>query len=189
VPWFGDHQDFGCSVRRKVIWPISDDLATVEPGSEKMPVNEALREKPMIVFDLECSKGHRFEGWFNNTGSFEEQNEKHLVTCPVCGDGQIKRMISPVATCALRPGTEQCVESPSIDRQRVVHEMIVEYISKSFENVGTEFAKEALKMHYGVTKKKNIRGSATEEEEKVLRQEKIEFFKLPMPKEETNEEK
>jgi hypothetical protein len=67
--------------------------------------------------------------------------------------------------------------------------MIVEYISKSFENVGTEFAKEALKMHYGVTKKKNIRGSATEEEEKVLRQEKIEFFKLPMPKEETNEEK
>jgi len=107
----------------------------------------------MIVFDLECSKGHRFEGWFNHTGSFEEQNAKKLVTCPVCGDGRIKKMISPVATCALRSETETRVESPSIDYQRLAHE-IVEYINKHFENVGPDFAKEALRIHYGVTKKK-----------------------------------
>ena len=145
---------------------------------------EGLKGKRMIVFDLECSKGHRFEGWFHHTGSFEEQNAKKLVTCPVCGDGRIKKMISPVATCALRSETENRVESPSIDYQRLAHE-IVEYINKHFENVGPDFAKEALRIHYGVTKKKNIRGSATEEEEKTLRQEKIEFFKIPLPKEES----
>jgi hypothetical protein len=141
----------------------------------------------MIVFDLECFKGHRFEGWFNNTESFEEQNAKNLITCPVCGDGRIKKMISPVATCAPRSETEKRVESPPIDYQRLAHE-IVEYVNKNFQNVGPDFAKEALKMHYGATKKKNIRGSATEEEEKILRQEKIEFLKIPLPKEESEKE-
>jgi hypothetical protein len=160
-------------------WPISLSGAPAD--------GDGLMGKHMMVFDLECSKGHRFEGWFNNTESFEEQNEKKLVTCPVCGDGRIKKVISPVATFAFRPETEKCGESPSVDSHRVVHE-IVEYINRSFENVGPDFAKEALKMHYGVKKKKNIRGSATEEEEKVLRQEKIEFFKIPFPKEESKKE-
>ena len=141
----------------------------------------------MIVFDLQCLKGHRFEGWFHNTGSFEDQNAKHLITCPVCGDDRIKKMISPVVTCALRSETEKRGEPPPIDYQRLAHE-IVEYVNKNFENVGPDFTKEALKMHYGATRKKNIRGSATEEEEKVLRQEKIEFFKIPLPKEEREKE-
>ncbi|MCU0597176.1 MAG: DUF1178 family protein [Desulfobacterota bacterium] len=37
-------------------------------------------------------------------------------------------------------------------------------------------------MHYGVSEKKNIKGSATFEEEKMLSDEKIEFFKLPLPR-------
>lgn len=141
----------------------------------------------MIVFELECFKGHRFEGWFQNTGSFEEQNAKNLITCPVCGDGRIRKVISPVATCTPRSEKENRVEAPPIDYQRLAHE-IVEYVNKNFENVGPEFTKEALKMHYGISKKKNIRGSATEDEEKTLRQEKIEFFKIPLPKEESENE-
>jgi hypothetical protein len=140
----------------------------------------------MIVFDLECSGGHRFEGWFNHIGSFEEQNAKNLVSCPVCGDGRIKKVISPVATCTLRSETEKRAAPPAIDYQKVARE-IVEYVNTNFENVGTEFAKQALKMHYGIAEKKNIRGSATEEEEKALRQEKIDFFKIPLPKEESEE--
>lgn len=136
----------------------------------------------MIVFDLECSEGHRFEGWFNDTGSFEEQNAKNLVTCPICGNGRVKKIISPVATFALRSEAEKPVDSPPIDYQKLAHE-VVEYVNRNFENVGADFAKEALRMHYGVTKKKNIRGYATEEEEKTLKQEKIEFFKIPLPKE------
>ena len=39
----------------------------------------------MIVFDLSCPDGHRFEGWFGSSGAFEEQRKRGLVECPQCG--------------------------------------------------------------------------------------------------------
>jgi hypothetical protein len=133
----------------------------------------------LIVFDLECGRGHRFEGWFNNSASFEEQTLKKLVTCPVCGDTLVRRVISPVATKTARPEPENAVDS--IDYRKLAKE-IVDYVNKHFEDVGSDFAKEALRMHYGVSEKKNIKGSATWEEEKMLKDEKIGFFKLPLPR-------
>jgi len=133
----------------------------------------------LIVFDLECGRRHRFEGWFNNTASFEEQNLKKLVTCPICGDTRVRRVLSPVATKTARPEPEKA--SDSIDYRRLAKE-IVDYVNTHFEDVGSNFAKEALKIHYGVSEKKNIKGSATADEEKMLRDEKIEFFKLPIPR-------
>jgi hypothetical protein len=133
----------------------------------------------LIVFDLECGHGHPFEGWFNNTTSFEEQSLKKLVTCPICGDTRVRRVLSPVVTKTARPVPEKAPDS--IDYRRLAKE-IVEYVNTHFEDVGSDFAKEALKMQYGVSKKKNIKGSATADEEKMLRDEKIEFFKLPIPR-------
>ena len=135
----------------------------------------------MIVFDLECSRGHRFEGWFQDIQSFEIQNKKKLVSCPYCNDTRIKRVLSPVATKITNRPHPREEAGKAIDYPRLARE-IVEYINKNFDDVGHNFAKEALKMHYGVTDKRNIRGSATEEEEKMLKKEKIEFFKIPLPK-------
>jgi hypothetical protein len=72
-------------------------------------------------------------------------------------------------------------EEESIDYARLAKE-IVDYVDKNFDDVGTEFAKEALKMHYDVAEKRNIKGSATADEEKMLEDEGIEFFKLSIPK-------
>jgi hypothetical protein len=47
--------------------------------------------------------------------------------------------------------------------------------------VGCDFAKEALKMHYGAAEPRNITGVSTKEEEKTLNEEGIQFFKIPMP--------
>lgn len=134
----------------------------------------------MIAFDLECANGHIFEGWFNSLQSFDEQNASNLVTCPYCEDNRVRKVISPVATktSSNRPDKR---EGNAIDYQRLARE-IVDYINKNFDDVGPDFAKEALKMHYGVSEKKNIRGSATVEEEKTLNEEGIEFFKVPLPK-------
>jgi hypothetical protein len=139
----------------------------------------------MIAFDLECSRGHLFEGWFQNNHSFEEQNARKMVSCPFCEDTNIRRVISPV-TVKGSPRHEPEKEAAAIDYPRLARE-IVEYINKNFDDVGHSFAKEALKMHYGVTERRNIRGSATAEEEKLLREEKIEFFKIPVPR--TDEDK
>ncbi|MGE5839249.1 MAG: DUF1178 family protein [Deltaproteobacteria bacterium] len=133
----------------------------------------------MIVFDLECSNGHCFEGWFNRSASFEEQTRKKLVTCPVCEDTRVRRVLSPVTTKTARPEAEKTPES--IDYRRLAKE-VVDYMNRNFEDVGSNFTTEALKMHYGVSEKKNIKGSATCEEEKMLREEQIEFFKLPLPR-------
>jgi hypothetical protein len=57
------------------------------------------------------------------------------------------------------------------------------HIEENFEEVGTEFTKEALKIHYGAAEKRNIRGTSTADEEKLLKEEGVEFFKIPFPKE------
>ena len=134
----------------------------------------------MIAFDLECSMGHSFEGWFHNSESFEEQKAEKLVSCPFCNDTDVKKILSPVVMkTASRKNDGK--ETRPIDYQRLAKE-IVNHINKNFEDVGSDFTKEALKMHYSVTEKRNIKGSATEDEEKVLEDEGIEFFKVPSPK-------
>lgn len=138
----------------------------------------------MIAFDLECSGGHAFEGWFSDLASFEEQNAKGLVTCPYCEDTQVRRVLSPVA---IRSSNRPVQEGKAgIDYQRLARE-VVHYINNNFENVGSEFTKEALKMHYGVKERRSIRGAATEEEEKTLKEEGVEFFKIPPVKKEEEE--
>jgi hypothetical protein len=134
----------------------------------------------MIAFDLECANGHVFEGWFNNIESFEEQKAKSLVGCPYCENTHIRRVLSPVTMKTSSPRSEER-KGNAIDYPRLARE-ILDYINRNFDDVGPDFAKEALKIHYGVAEKKNIRGSATEEEEKTLREEGIEFFRVPLPK-------
>ena len=133
----------------------------------------------MIVFDMECSQGHIFEGWFESPESFEDQNTKNLINCPYCEDTDIRRVLSPVAV--KKSGTEtQAVPAP-IDYRKLAKE-VINYINKNSEDVGSKFAAEALKIHYGVGEKRNIRGTATLDEEKTLKEEGIDFFKFPLPK-------
>lgn len=141
----------------------------------------------MIAFDFECSRGHVFEGWFDNLSSFEEQNAKNLISCPFCDDTNIKRKLSPVAMKSF-PAKETAKESEPIDYKRLAKEL-VQYIQEEFEDLGADFTKEALKIHYGVAEERNIRGSATESEEKILEQEGIRYFKLPMIKEKKEDKK
>jgi hypothetical protein len=134
----------------------------------------------MIVFDLECSRGHLFEGWFDSHESFEDQKEKKLVCCPYCDDLSVRKVMSPVALKRSLPQDQ--VDAGPMDYRRLAKE-VVDYVQKNFEDVGTDFATEALKMHYEVTGKRNIRGSASLEEEKMLKEEGIDFMKIPVLKE------
>ena len=130
----------------------------------------------MIVFDLSCSNGHSFEGWFKDLESFNEQNSKGMITCPFCKSTNISRVLSPVAIKSSQGENKPREIEP--DYQKLANG-VMEYIKINFDDVGTDFTKEALKMHYGVAEKRNIRGSATEGEEKTLRDEGIKFFKIP----------
>ena len=138
----------------------------------------------MIVFDLECSNGHMFEGWFDNLKSFEQQNAQNMISCPHCGDINIKRILSPVA---MKTSSDTDMERGSnrIDYRKLAKELL-DYIHREFDDLGTEFTKEALKIHYGVAEERNIRGTATEAEEEQLKEEGVQFFKVPLLKNDDN---
>ena len=47
----------------------------------------------MIVFDLQCSKGHTFEEWFKSSSEFEGLTGKGELACPTCGDTQVSKAL------------------------------------------------------------------------------------------------
>ena len=128
----------------------------------------------MIAFELSCSQSHTFEGWFDSAEAFEDQKARSLVSCPICGDEAVSKVISPIRSLK---GGEQETAQPA----RVLRQTVKTYLNKNFENVGADFAKEALKMHYGAAPERNIRGSSTLAEEKELQEEGIVFFKVNLP--------
>jgi hypothetical protein len=133
----------------------------------------------MIAFDLFCSNGHKFECWFKDSASFEEQIAFRLVSCPVCNDHQIERAFSPFMI--KRDGGKKEEEFDPQHAQQAL-QLITDYIDKHFEDVGADFYKEALKIHSGEAEKRNIKGTATTEEEIILKEEGVSFFKVPIIK-------
>ena len=132
----------------------------------------------MIAYDLQCTNGNLFEGWFEDARSYDNQKKEGLIACPVCNVTSVARI----------PSTFAIKSSPSLkelsNHQKDLIDIgnkIVDYVENNFDDVGCEFAKEALKIHYGVTKARNIKGVSTKEEEKTLKDEGVQFFKIPLP--------
>jgi len=137
----------------------------------------------MIAFDLICSNGHKFEYWFTNGASFEEKKSFGIIRCPVCNDNQIDKAFSTFAIKKYSDRKEEKKEEKIDPRQAYqVLQVITEYVNKNFEDVGLNFAKEALKIHFGEGEKRNIKGQALPDEEKILQEEGVQFLKIPVLK-------
>lgn len=132
----------------------------------------------MIAFDLQCSNGHTFEGWFDDRQAFEDQQKDGLVSCPICDD---KGVFITLSTFAI-PKAQFPAKKESL-RHLAVGDMsrkITEFLENNFDDVGTDFTREALKIHYGVAEPRNIRGVSSAEEEKLLEKEGIPLLKIPL---------
>jgi len=132
----------------------------------------------MIAFDLQCANGHSFEGWFEDGLAFEEQEKKDLIACPVCDDTSVYRIPSTFAIKSSKSVKNSVGQQAELE---AISKKIVHYLEKNFDDVGSDFTKEALKMHYGVSEPRNIKGSSTEQEEETLKKEGVHFFKIPLP--------
>ena len=133
----------------------------------------------MIVFELICADRHRFEGWFVSAEDFEGQKARGLLSCPVCSDSSIEKLLTAKIG---RPDAEAPREnaSPPVARPRSVHEFI-DYILLNSENVGEDFPAEARRIHHKEVPQRNIRGVATGEETRELLEEGIAVMPLPIP--------
>jgi hypothetical protein len=47
----------------------------------------------MILYRLRCSQGHEFESWFKDSKTYERQEKKSLIGCPVCGAAKVERAL------------------------------------------------------------------------------------------------
>ena len=141
----------------------------------------------MIVFDLACDCGYTFEGWFQDRHDFDKQHGAAFLICPECGGHEIRKILSPIrfqSASQLTGESSQPLCSSGNEQIAEVTkalETLQNFVEKNFEDVGTDLAKESLKIHYGVSEPRNIRGITTAAEEKELQQEGIELLKIPMP--------
>jgi len=150
----------------------------------------------MIVFDLLCGEGHRFEGWFGSAGDFASQRDRNLLSCPSCGSATVKRVPSAtranLGAPAPKPSSPavpaQAVKTPDMEgkdpfaiAQMLYSRMLDELLSKS-EDVGKQFPEEARRIHYKEAPARAIRGQATEQEHDELVDEGIPVARLPLPR-------
>jgi hypothetical protein len=131
----------------------------------------------VIIYDVRCKKGHVFEGWFKDSPAFEEQRTAKLITCPVCGNSDVERAPSSVALLG-RDASEERRQRKDVSPLEALH-MIHDYIDRHFDDVGSGFADIALKIHHGEEEKRNIRGTTTAAEEETLKEEGVQFLKVP----------
>ena len=163
----------------------------------------------MILYKLQCKKGHEFEAWFASSSAFDRQKKKGQLSCPSCGTSNVsKALMAPnVAPRSRRKSATQRPahspapapapapeQSPKPETQRVAaHSELVSALRRlraeieaKSEYVGARFPEEARKIHYEEVPARGIHGEATAEEVKALKEEGIEFYPLPILPEDQN---
>ncbi|MFY7864254.1 DUF1178 family protein [Roseateles sp.] len=180
----------------------------------------------MIVLNLACGHDHLFEGWFGSSHDFETQLTQDQLSCPICGDKQIRRMPTAArlnvshlraaakgsASAQGQPGNSapapitggampaqpvqpaqagQSSEKPAWSEpphpqalqqqmQALLLQAVREVVART-EDVGSQFAEEARRIHYGEAQDRGIRGQTSAEELDALADEGIEVMSLPLP--------
>jgi hypothetical protein len=151
----------------------------------------------MKVLDLHCGLGHTFEGWFASEADFLTQLENALVQCPLCGDAQVvkkpsaprlnllSRKDGPSRDADLQPELQSQPQpaspAPTSPEVTAAWMQMARRIVANTDDVGTEFAEVARKMHYGETEERAIRGKTTPDEARSLAEEGIDILPFLLP--------
>ena len=163
----------------------------------------------MIRYALACDNGHDFESWFPSSASYDQQAERGLVECPLCGSAKVEKQLmapnlgrkgqAPAAEPAQSPSPVPEIPPPPVappqpvalmsEREQAVRAMlraVREHVTKNADYVGAGFAEEARKMHYGEVEHRSIYGQADAAEARALLEEGIEFHPLPLVPDDRN---
>lgn len=133
----------------------------------------------MIRYDLSCTDGHRFDGWFASSGAFEAQRDAGQVQCAICGKPEVDRAL-------MSPGVP--TKSGKLSgNEKTPLEQLREHVESNSDYVGLRFADEARAMHEGRSDHRAIHGEAKPEEARALIKDGVPIAPLPfIPKRKTN---
>lgn len=145
----------------------------------------------MIVYDLACDGGHRFEGWFGSSADFASQSAGGLVSCPECGSRAIVKApmapAVPVKGNSLADGPPRkaaMARGPMPPEVAEALRNLAQAQAKALENstwVGEQFVDLTRAMHYGEREAETIHGQASAEDASELIEEGIAIAPLPFP--------
>ncbi|NHO31108.1 DUF1178 family protein [Acetobacter fallax] len=151
----------------------------------------------MILYQLRCSGAHEFEGWFRDSAAFEDQACRGLLVCPFCGISKVDRaLMAPALHSARTPDNTMVREtaadvppsssdqtasaaSPIPDVLMATLRRLRHHVETSCENVGDQFADEALRIHRGEAAERGIYGNMSEEQKEILEDEGVVAQALP----------
>jgi hypothetical protein len=153
----------------------------------------------VIVFELTCSRDHRFEGWFASALEFERQYAASEIACPVCSDIEVRKVPSArikrpdrgaglPTDSALAARAKPASGSPATNSsgpQQMTLAAFIDHVLVNSEDVGARFAEEARKIHRGEAPRRSIRGQATPSETEALLEEGVPVLPLPVPPKDT----
>jgi hypothetical protein len=159
----------------------------------------------MKVLDLQCAQGHGFEGWFGSEDDFQSQQARALVQCPMCGDASISKKLSAPRLNLSRAsapeaseGSDQSEHPERGDRPQHSQQALAvagprdadlakiwmeigRHLMANTTDVGTRFAEEARKIHYGEAPERGIRGQTSAREARELIEEGIGVLPFAVP--------
>ena len=157
----------------------------------------------MKVFNLSCAKEHRFEGWFQSAADYDDQHARGLLVCPNCGDADVRKLLSaprlnlsgasatpnlvqesqPNETAKAAMPASKVIQSahPNIEQMQALWYRVAQEVVRNTEDVGSNFAEEARKIHYREAPERGIRGQATADEAAQLADEGIELLAMTLP--------
>jgi hypothetical protein len=168
----------------------------------------------VILYALVCNAGHAFESWFANSGTYDKQVKRGLVTCPLCGSPQVEKSIMAPALArnskrarsmeavevaapaeavpepaAATAGATKAPVAMLSEQERELRTKLKElrdHLVKNADYVGQKFPEEARRMHYGEIEHRSIYGEASPDDARSLHEEGIEFHPLPHLPDERN---
>jgi hypothetical protein len=140
----------------------------------------------MIIFDLKCApQGHVFEAWFGSSRDFDDQRARGLVSCPLCGSGEVAK--APMAPAVPKKGNAFAKAEPdpgsadpaTVKKMMAALAAMQKEVLKSSEHVGDRFADEARAIHLGDAEARAIHGQATSAQAESLIEDGIPVSPLP----------
>jgi hypothetical protein len=131
----------------------------------------------VIVYSLQCAKGHAFEGWFRDSAAFDAQSAEGKLVCPLCDTRKVHK--APMAP-ALPSAVGARKEAPEdVRKMRQFMSGLRKYVQENAEYVGPKFPDEARRIHYGETEERHIYGEASLDEARELIEEGVDVAPLP----------
>jgi len=147
----------------------------------------------MILYNLRCRKGHEFEAWFRDSAAYDGQAEAGKVICPTCGNRRVEK--APMAP-RLAKGRDKTAPAANLPEKAIpatggtatnspevlkALRELRKQVEANCDYVGREFAEEARKIHYGETDPHGIYGETSDDEARALKDEGIDFCRVPWP--------